>query len=185
MQPTLYVPITSPPTPAPSPSPHNQHTCMPNSALLSLSHPNVDQASRRHILYILLHSLSPSDLLFVSQTIAPLLKRDFLSDLPSELALYVLTFITEPVTLCRAMCVSRRWYAIVRDDSVWKRLSCSFGFGGAEGGGYQERNHELIAPPLAVSISNSSTSSSASSSSKPFSWRRHFKTSYIIRMSHP
>jgi len=199
-QPTLYIPIASPPTPAPSPGPtnttHNQYSYMPNlhnHTLLTLSHPNINQATRRHILYTLLHSLSSSDLLFVSQTITPLLKRDFLSDLPTELALQVLSFVDEPVTLCTAMRVSRSWYAVLRDESVWKRLCCAFGFGGAElmFGGHQGKGNtkktvkeQRPPPPLATSISNSSTSSAASSSSSTFSWRRYFKTSYIIRAFH-
>ena len=172
---------------------HNQYSHMPNlhnHTLLTLPSPNISQATRRHILYTLLHSLSPPDLLFVSQTITPLLKRDFLSDLPTELALHVLSFVEEPVTLCRAMRVSRRWYAALRDDSVWKRLSCTFGFSGAElmfgdryrGKGDTRNAIKEHAPPLVMSASNSSTSSAASSS-KPFSWRRYFRTSYIIRAS--
>jgi len=200
-QPTLYIPIASPPTPAPSPRPtdttHSQYSYMPNlhnHTLLTLSHPNTSQATRRHILYTLLHSLSSSDLLFVSQTITPLLKRDFLSDLPTELALHVLSFVDEPVTLCTAMRVSRSWYVVLRDECVWKRLCCAFGFGGVDlmfgshqGKGTTKKiNKEQgpIAPPMATSISNSSTSSTASSSSSSFSWRRYFKTSYIIRAFH-
>lgn len=203
-QPTLYIPIASPPTPAPSPGPNLTHNPFPymqslhNHTLLSLSRPNVDQATRRRILYALLHSLSPSDLLFASQTIAPLLKRDFLSDLPMELALHVLSFVEEPVTLCRAMRVSRSWYAVLRDHNVWKRLCYSFGWAGVEdmlghrGEGdptKTSKGHELIAPGLTTSTSNSTTSSvassSSSSSSRAFSWRRHFKMTYLIRASHP
>ena len=94
-QPTLYIPIASPPTPVPSPGPnmtHNQYSYMPNlhnHTHLTLSSPNINQAtSSTHFC--------------------------------TELALHVLSFVEAPVTLCRAMRVSRRWYAVLRDESMWK-----------------------------------------------------------------
>jgi hypothetical protein len=197
-QQTLFIPFASPPTPAPSPGPvrsqYNSTYTSPNlhtHPLLSLLHATTDSALRRQFLLTFLRALSPSDLLFVSQTIAPLLKRDFLSDLPAELALYVLSFVEEPRTLCRAMRVCQKWYAVIRDESLWRRLCGVFGFRSETDGkmglenARKRASARLRAPPLAVSSSNSSTSSNDSvpliTHSKAFSWRRHFRTSYIIR----
>lgn len=194
-QQTMFIPFASPPTPAPSPGPvrsqYNSTYIAPNlhtHPLLSLLHATTDSALRRQFLLTFLRALSPSDLLFVSQTIAPLLKRDFLSDLPAELALYVLSFVEEPRTLCRAMRVCRKWYAVIRDESLWRRLCGVFGFRSETVGLENTRRRasvRLRAPPLAASSSNSSTSSNDSASlithSKAFSWRRHFRMSYIIR----
>src|SRR6266498_189004 len=187
-QQTRYIPI-SPPSPVPSPGPGdpNEGSTFSQNLLPLLTLPSSisDSSQRRRLLMVLLHSLPPSDLLFISQTIAPLLKRDFLSDLPAELALHVLTFFQEPRTLCRAMAVSRRWYAMARDETVWRELCQAFDFGGFDE--YDERlrrtkkNVREAAPVLALSVSNSSSLTNASSTSKPFSWRRHFRVSYIIR----
>lgn len=122
---TFYVPIVPPPTPAPSPGPghEDQHPSLP------LTLPQAP-AIRLQYLSNLLHTLSPQELLFVSNTIAPLLKRDFLADLPAELALNVLVFIEDPRTLTRAARVSKRWARLVKDESVWKGMCGRWAFGG-------------------------------------------------------
>lgn len=145
---TLYVPIASPPTPAPSPrlsmssrppfhadftshiSHSPPHTPLPFSLdpgpqsqpeFASLASPD----ARLQYLSALLHACTPAELLFISNTIAPMLKRDFLRDLPTELALYVLGFVDTPKTLARAAQVSRGWRARVGDEWTWKRM-CDF-----------------------------------------------------------
>lgn len=189
-QQTLFIPFASPPTPAPSPGPVSNSNLHAHP-LLSLLHTTTDSALRRQFLLTFLRALSPTDLLFVSQTIAPLLKRDFLSYLPAELALYVLSFLEEPRTLCRAMRVCRKWYAVIRDESLWRRLCGVYGFGNGnaeEKLGGKKSSSRLRAPALAASLSNSSNSSNdllpVTTHSKAFSWRRHFKMSYIIRTCH-
>ncbi|KAF7309529.1 hypothetical protein MIND_00323700 [Mycena indigotica] len=112
---TIYMPVLSPPTPAASPGPETDIFPLP----VTLPHnPNL----RQKYLASLLHSLTPSELLFVSTTIAPLLKRDFVADLPIELALMVLGFVDEPKTLARASRVSRRWRDMVADESIWRGM---------------------------------------------------------------
>src|SRR5882762_7174001 len=103
---TLYMPIVSPPTPAPSPRPSFSSFPTLNPAPLvadpaasihaarrefsSLSALGV--SARQKFLAAILADCSPSELLFISTRIAPLLQRDFLRDLPPELALHVLSF---------------------------------------------------------------------------------------------
>ncbi|KAJ6457154.1 WD40 repeat-like protein [Mycena vitilis] len=123
---TIYMPVLSPPTPAPSPGPDLD--VFPPIPLALPQNP----ALRLQYLASLLHSLTPGELLFVSTTIAPLLKRDFISDLPTELALMVLGFIDEPRTLARATRVSRRWKAMVADESIWRSMCIRTGFGNRE-----------------------------------------------------
>ena len=91
---TLYMPIASPPTPAPSPGPHSSfHTHQPHIPPLSRNphtFPSPENPLlRRQFLTNVLNSCTPSELLFISTTIAPLLKRDFLSSLPVELAIHI------------------------------------------------------------------------------------------------
>lgn len=140
---TLYVPIASPPTPAPSPPlTMSARPILPPDALsqgFSLSAFDPAQLSRREFanlaalgpstrrqyLVSLLSECTASELLFISTTIAPLLKRDFLKELPTELSLYILCFVDEPRTLTRASQVSRHWQTLLSDEWVWKRM-CDF-----------------------------------------------------------
>jgi len=126
----MYFPIDSPPTPAPSPRPQLPYTGLPllsqvqpesmsisNQLLTNFTSSHSPQ-TRRQILTALLQACTPNELLFLSQTIAPLLKHDFLFSLPPELGLHVLTFIDYPKALIRASLVSKWWYRMVRDESV-------------------------------------------------------------------
>ncbi|KAJ7763944.1 WD40-repeat-containing domain protein [Mycena maculata] len=123
---TIYMPVLSPPTPAASPGPDTD-----SFAAIPIALPQ-NPALRQQYLASLLHSLTPAELLFVSTTIAPLLKRDFVADLPTELALMVLSFIDEPRTLVRASRVSRRWKAMVADESIWRGMCMRIGFSSKE-----------------------------------------------------
>ena len=79
-------------------------------------------AARKQYLAGILHDCTPSELLFVYNTISQMLKRDFIRDLPPELGLHILSFIDDPMTLARASRVSRSWNKLVKDDSMWKRM---------------------------------------------------------------
>jgi F-box and WD-40 domain protein CDC4 len=136
--PTIYVPIASPPTPAPSPRPFSDNSNGINSLLnydpaalsrrefasLASSPPAV----RRRYLLSMLGECTPSELLFISTTITPLLKRDFLRELPPEIALHILSFIDDPRALARASQVSRKWRSLVSDECLWKEMCESFQF---------------------------------------------------------
>ncbi|KAF8999276.1 WD40-repeat-containing domain protein [Cyathus striatus] len=170
---TLYLPIESPPTPAPSPGPSSIPLTLSSSfpVLPPLSAPTL----RRQFLTSLLHQCTPSELLFLSSTIAPLLKKDVLKALPIELGLYILSFVDEPRTLMRASMVSRYWRHLVCDDWVWKGMCERWEFGVENVGGDQRARgrrrvvHEGPRDDLGDE-----------GEWRTFSFLRHFKTSYQI-----
>lgn len=129
---TLYVPIVSPPTPAPSPrlgfsafwpDIPSLEGLLSRQAFAALS-----TTARRQYLSTLLSECSPSELLFVSTTISPLMRRDFLRELPPELALHILGFIEDPKTLLRASRVSTHWHNLLDDEWLWKRMCAAHHF---------------------------------------------------------
>ena len=213
---TLYIPIASPPTPAPSPGPvtHQHHqfqgSPFPPLSLMDTQNPEI----RRHFLSSVVSLCTPGELMFVSQTINLLFKRDFLYSLPTELSLYTLTFIDEPKTLMRASQVSKHWRTIVRDESLWKRMCLIHGFDDwdLEGEKSQRKKRLRIKSKAALFGDNGAekhandiniegrssqmdllkADSTSDRRSKRvtnfitgpiFSYRRHFRTSYIIRRS--
>lgn len=127
--PTLYMPIESPPTPAPSPGPDpTRPPTYPLSLASSHLHNTHEPGLRRQILASILASCTPSELLFISTTIAPLLKRDFLYWLPPELSLHILSYIDDTKSLVRVSQVSKHWRKLVTDECVWRRMSHVHGF---------------------------------------------------------
>ena len=130
---TLYVPIASPPTPAPSPRPLSSFVYGVSdpahiSRLEFAALKSAGSTVRQQYLASILADCTPAELLFVSTTITPLLKRDFLRDLPIELSLHILGFVDDPRTLARAGRVSRFWNALMNDEKSWKRMCelCKF-----------------------------------------------------------
>lgn len=131
---TLYVQIASPPTPAPSPRPKSLAFALHGADMAHLS--RLEFASlkaagpiaRQQYLATILGECTPAELLFVSTTIAPLLKRDFLRDLPLELCYHILSYVDDPRTLARASRVSKHWNGLAKYEGTWKRLCelCEF-----------------------------------------------------------
>ncbi|KAJ1954209.1 SCF ubiquitin ligase complex subunit cdc4, partial [Linderina pennispora] len=76
------------------------------------------------LLYQLLRRTPRPILQFATQTMLPVLQRDFVSELPVEVSHHILKFM-DTRSLCRASCVSRRWQDVVNGDAkVWRaRLS--------------------------------------------------------------
>lgn len=138
----------SPPTPAPSPQP-DLHTSIrlannaaataasSNSAAphafvvdpqdpsqllkhLSLVLPQYTQSARFKLVSQLADLFSVRELAHLSSVITPRLKVDFMSALPIEVSLNILSFIDDPKTLARASCVSRFWRSLVNDEHTWK-----------------------------------------------------------------
>jgi hypothetical protein len=137
--PTVFMPVMRPPTPAPSPRPISpalsvislasslapQVELPPFQALLD-EFQSLGPISRKEYLASLLAHCSSRELFFISTRIAPLLKRDFLADLPLELSLHILSFVDHPRTLARVACVSRKWYALVQDEQAWRGLASAY-----------------------------------------------------------
>lgn len=139
--PTVLMPVMRPPTPAPSPrpispapsaislasSPAPQVEIPPFHDFLS-EFQSLSSTTRLDYLAALLAQCSSRELFFISTRIAPLLKRDFLADLPIELSLHILSFIDHPRTLARIACVSRKWHALVQDEQAWRGLASAYHF---------------------------------------------------------
>ncbi|EST07268.2 WD40 repeat [Kalmanozyma brasiliensis GHG001] len=139
----------SPPTPAPSPQP-DLHTSIrlannaaavaassssaivphalvvdpqdPSQLLkhLSLVLPQYTQSARFRLVSEFADLFSVRELAHLSSVITPRLKVDFMSALPIEVSLNILSFIDDPKTLARASCVSRFWRSLVNDEHTWK-----------------------------------------------------------------
>jgi F-box and WD-40 domain protein CDC4 len=129
---------TSSPSPSPSPTTDSSRTDNP-APDLDLITTGVDTDAiaiaaataardpdgiRRTYLTAILSSCTPSELLFISTTIAPLLKRDFLRDLPAELGLQIVRWVSveEPRSLGRMAGVSRAWRDLLEDESIWRGM---------------------------------------------------------------
>eukprot|EP00128_Syssomonas_multiformis_P005351 Colp12_sorted_trinity150504_noHs@24017 len=65
---------------------------------------------------------------YVSSQLQQAMKRDFLGILPTELAAHILSFVDDPVTLCRASRVSKRWRVLAEDHMHWQRLCLDRGW---------------------------------------------------------
>ena len=139
--PTVFMPVIRPPTPAPSPrpiSPAQSAISLASSLVPQVESPpfqaHIDEfqslgsISRQEYLVALLSHCSSRELFFISTRIAPLLKRDFLADLPIELSLHILSFVDHPRTLARIACVSRKWHALVQDEQAWRGLASAYHF---------------------------------------------------------
>lgn len=77
--------------------------------------------------YCLLMTVSTSTLASVTQRLTPLLHRDFLAELPDEIALQILGY-TQLESLVKASEVSQRWKVLCSDQTVWKKLFCNSGW---------------------------------------------------------
>ena len=82
----------------------------------------MDNEERQRMLAELLNMCDGKLLGFVANFVAPRLKRDPFSVLPTELCLRILTFIDDATSLARSSQVSKRWRELVSDDMAWKSL---------------------------------------------------------------
>ncbi|KAF2834561.1 F-box/WD repeat-containing protein pof1 [Patellaria atrata CBS 101060] len=76
---------------------------------------------RKLILQGILTQCCFPQLSFISGQVRDLIKIDFLSALPTELAFNILCFL-DTTSLCKAAQVSQRWRALAEDDVVWHRM---------------------------------------------------------------
>lgn len=187
---TIFIPTKlkvtqlSPPTPAPSPGPSPVSLPVPDLSYAPLTHQfsTLPPIQRKDFLLAILRVCSPDELHFVAATVDPLLKRDFLRDLPPELALHVLGFIDHPMSLSRASRVNTHWNKLTKDDQLWQRLCQLHGFDTLP---YSPSNHWDDSDSEFPSTFNSgphskhSTGSITSPPTDPaFSYRAHFKSEY-------
>jgi F-box and WD-40 domain protein CDC4 len=150
----VYPTTSSPPTPAPSPRPvmsepgasssGSSATVIPNrsaptphdltaeaiawSSLAPAHLRNLPSSALNSLLMSALPHLTPTQLTHFASVLPPRLKRDFLADLPPEIALHILGFVDDVKTLARASRVSRTWRVLVNDDAPWKTLCARRGF---------------------------------------------------------
>jgi F-box and WD-40 domain protein CDC4 len=173
----LYIPVVTPPTPAPSPGPNLQA----QPSLVSIYKHEfsiLPPFQRRQFLSAILSDCTPDELLFVSTTVAPLLKRDFLRDLPPELATYILSFIHDPSSLLKAGQVSRYWHSLVSEELLWRRMCKIHDFDIEDEWDTPDLLFADPRPPSPISPALSSELNPPPSPPK-FSYRTHFKLSYM------
>ena len=83
---------------------------------------------RSYLLFQLLKRSSTNTLQFINSVIMPVLKHDFLSTLPLEIARRVTGYL-DAFSLSRASCVCRKWKSIIDADmKSWKKLLLSDGY---------------------------------------------------------
>jgi WD40 repeat protein len=130
----------SPPTPAPSPQPDARplrpeaalpsplsNSITPLSKQFSHDFPSLDPKQRRAFLTSLVDSCSARELAFLSSLISPRLKVDFLSSLPIEVSLQIISYM-DLKSLARASGVSRFWRSLVNDEHTWKVMCDKYKF---------------------------------------------------------
>jgi len=83
--------------------------------------------ARAFVLQSILSSCRVRQLQFVSTLIRPFLQRDFISHLPTEMSVEILSHL-DPLSLCRAASVSKKWRSLVNDDKIWRGLAERFHF---------------------------------------------------------
>ena len=137
---TLYIPIASPPTPAPSPSPfsHNHDHNDLSAATIHFSHGKefqqfaydpardfslLNEQARLEFLDKVIAQCTLKELSHISALINPLLKHDFLQELPTELALHILSYVDDLYELVRNVAgVCKHWRRLSNDDWLWRRM---------------------------------------------------------------
>ncbi|KAH9899432.1 WD40 repeat-like protein [Cubamyces lactineus] len=157
------MPIIPPPTPAPSPPPQQYSFASSDPAIAShvAAFSSLPASARRQHLYAIIQECTPIELLFLSTTIAPMLKRDFLRALPPEVSLYILSFIDDPRTLAQAALVSKYWNELLKDEYLWKTMCIRHGFSrDAHAVEAYRREHMRDPPPVPVFQEGSPNSSS-------------------------
>lgn len=136
---TLYIPIASPPTPAPSPGPFTNDghdNLLVNTINFppvnnfqqfaydpTLNFSSLSEQARLEYLNKIIAQCTLRELSHLSALINPLLKRDFLRELPTELALHVLSYIHDLYQLVKNVAgVCKHWRRLSNDDWLWRRM---------------------------------------------------------------
>ena len=137
---TLYIPIASPPTPAPSPGPFTHSHGHNDLSVATFHFPHgaefqqfaydstndfslLNEQARLGLLNKIIGQCTLKELSHISALINPLLKRDFLRELPTELALHILSYINDLYELVRNVAgVCKHWRRLSNDDWLWRRM---------------------------------------------------------------
>lgn len=184
--PTMYMPIIPPPTPAPSPPPGQTsfHGIDPIILAHLASFATLSPAARRLHLHALIQACTSPELLFLSTTIAPLLRRDFLHALPTEVSLHILSFIHDPRSLARAARVSRYWNELLKDECLWKEMCIRHGFShDLEAAESYRLEHESDARSEADAYDSGRSSVPTRAESDNFPYRKFFIYEYLRSVS--
>jgi hypothetical protein len=137
---TLYIPIASPPTPAPSPGPFTIHAGLNHLLVNTTNLPLVNnfqqfaydpthdfsslsEQARLEYLNKIIAQCTLRELSHLSALINPRLKRDFLRELPTELALHILSYVDCVYQLVRNVAgVCKHWRRLSNEDCLWRRM---------------------------------------------------------------
>ncbi|CAE6474104.1 unnamed protein product [Rhizoctonia solani] len=188
----VLVPVFSPPTPAPSPRPDSakqqQAPISFNRDVLPYFY-HLSASQRREFITQLVQACDVDQLVHANALIQPRLKRDFLRELPLEVALYVIELIDDAKTLARAAQVSRFWNSLVADEWTWKVLCDGAGYGSPKyepGMSPMSRFDGLVRGMRRLSITTPGPSSEipcfpfpAPSIPKQLTHQYHYKRSYL------
>lgn len=83
---------------------------------------------KSYLLFKLLKRSSTNTLQFINSVIVPVLKHDFLSTLPLEIARRITSYI-DAFSLCKASGVCKKWKSVIdADHRTWKRLILQDGY---------------------------------------------------------
>ncbi|THU86024.1 WD40 repeat-like protein [Dendrothele bispora CBS 962.96] len=151
---SLFVAVSSPPTPAPSPPPTTTTTSTTitagSSSSPTFSSTNRPATTRRPThpflptILSILPTLPPEDLQMLADELGPLLPSDWNKTemgkekeqrfdpfivLPTELSLSILGLLDDVRDLVHVSKVSKRWNDLAEDDKLWKGLCLRVGFG--------------------------------------------------------
>lgn len=134
-------------------------------------------SERLYALDQLIEGCEPGQVRHMMNVIEPQFQRDFISLLPKELALYVLTFL-EPRDLLRAAQTCHYWRILAEDNLLWREKCREAGL---------EDVQEVLGRRVATSSSSSSSTSSTSSPPSPptssIPWKLAFMRQHYVEMN--
>lgn len=126
-------------------------------------------SERLYALDQLIEGCEPGQVRHMMNVIEPQFQRDFISLLPKELALYVLTFL-EPRDLLRAAQTCHYWRILAEDNLLW-REKC------------REAGLEDVQEVLGRRVATSSSSSSPPSPPTSIPWKLAFMRQHYVEMN--
>ncbi|KAK9896589.1 WD40 repeat-like protein [Cystobasidium minutum MCA 4210] len=101
---------------------HTMSTLMSLPTLVS-NYASLSEKLQLNILYQLLRQSSTPVIQRVNHIIQPALKRDFISDLPAELSLQVLSYLQSPEDIMRCLYVCKNWKRFIDSQGqIWSDL---------------------------------------------------------------